>query len=227
MQFYVELPVSKMALEEMRHGISPLKHVIHLKGVLSTILFHRIVNCIVPAMDCEDTHCRFPVVESIKNTTLSDTLNLRVDECVKELRAWFTMNERQQHHPNTPPGRRLEDSSSRRANPGPDSTISLKLSHGGDNNRGSSETWTIASKMSSEYKLVIEGNGTGEQDAEYGCSSQFEYFLLSLGELCYEMGKKNPPQSQTEPAVDIYVGPPDQNEFNDFHRWKRLIKKMF
>ncbi|SCU90555.1 LAME_0E09054g1_1 [Lachancea meyersii CBS 8951] len=229
-QIYIECPVSKMAVEEMRHGISPLKHVIHLKGVLSTILFHRTSGSIVPGMDCEDAHCRFPVVQRVENSDsqqASVTMNQKVEECIKELSFWFAQfDERRldQLSPSpsreqTPPGSPLRSS-----NPGSASTITLKLTQGNNDSLEPWETWTIASQMTNSYRIATEN---GSSSKEYGHSSHFEQFLISLAAFCYELGIQNPPHQLAPPHIDMYVGTPDHSEAgNEFDRWKRFIKKM-
>ncbi|CEP61681.1 uncharacterized protein LALA0_S03e08416g [Lachancea lanzarotensis] len=232
MQFYIECPVSKMAVEEMRHGISPLKHVMHLKGVLSTILFHRTSGSIVPAIDCADADCRFPVVRSVGNSESQDAsekMNRKIDECIKELSIWFAQFDESRldqlspspSREDTPPEGTVNSSKSRSA-----SSITLKLSQNSGECSEPWETWTIASQMTSSYRIAIENNGS-LSGAEFGRSSHFEQFLISLAAFCYEMGIQHPPEQQNQPHIDMYVGNSDPSQTgNEFARWKRFIKKM-
>ncbi|SCU97806.1 LAFA_0G13388g1_1 [Lachancea sp. 'fantastica'] len=231
MQFYIECPVSKMAVEEMRHGISPLKHVMHLKGVLSTILFHRTSGSIVPAMDCEDAHCRFPVFKSVDNSDgqdTSDTMNQKIDECIKELSMWFAQFDESRLNKLSPsPSRENTPSEGipTSFNPKPASSITLKLTQSGSECSEPWETWTIASQMTSSYRIAIENSGSS--GLEFGRSNHFERFLISLAAFCYEVGIQHPPQQLGPPHIDMYVGNPDQSETgSEFDRWKRFIKKV-
>lgn len=242
MRYYVEIPISESLQEEIRLGIPPEQHEAHVRSVLLTILFHRVIECVTPttaSINKTTRHPTFTFQNGDESEKVLGMVEQHIKEYLKEL-SWLLAGKSQRYV--TPISRPTSSYSSlgsvasnRKQSPSatkagaPQETIdeanlsiTVRCSQANDDDEW--ETWTIAPRVSNCFKVVIQGNS--ENVGKY---HSLKKFILCISEICYELGKDHVinKKSPFRFTIGVSTGLSDEDgESKDFVSWKKLIKKM-